>query len=122
MNHYLSALKKYAVFTGRSSRSEYWFFQLFSFIIILALSFLDVAIGTYYSDYGLLSGLFLLAILIPSIAVSVRRLHDINKSGWMILINLIPFIGWIWNFILMVTDSTPGENKYGPNPKGMSAK
>lgn len=117
MNHYLSVLKKYAVFSGRSSRSEYWFFTLFNTIIIFVLCFVDVSTGTYNGNYGLLSGAYLLAILIPSIAVSVRRLHDINKSGWMILINLIPFIGWIWNFILMVTDSTSGENKYGPNPK-----
>lgn len=119
MNHYLSVLKKYAVFNGRSSRSEYWFFALFNTIILFILSLVDVSTGTYnvISNYGVLSGLYLLAILIPSIAVGVRRLHDIDKSGWMILVSLIPFIGWIWIFILMVTDSTPGENKYGPNPK-----
>lgn len=67
--------------------------------------------------YGPLYGIYLLAIILPSLAVAVRRLHDIGKSGWMILISLIPLIGGIWLLVLLVTDSNPGDNQYGPNPK-----
>lgn len=119
MNYYLEVLKKYAVFSGRASRSEYWYFGLFHLIVLVVLSLIDAAVGTYdiQSGYGTLSGLYILFTLLPSIAVGVRRLHDIGKSGWMMLINFIPFIGGIWFLILSVTDSAPGENKYGPNPK-----
>jgi len=81
--------------------------------------FIDGIIGTFdpVSGYGLISGLYTLAVLIPAIAVGVRRLHDVGKSGWMLLIGLIPLIGFIWLIILMVTDSNPVNNKYGPNPK-----
>jgi len=119
MNYYLSVLKKYAEFSGRSQRAEYWYFVLFNIIIAFVLGFIDGIIGTFdpVSGYGLISGLYTLAVLIPGIAVGVRRLHDVGKSGWMLLIGLIPLIGFIWLIILMVTDSNPVNNKYGPNPK-----
>lgn len=119
MNYYLSVLKKYAEFSGRSQRAEYWYFVLFNIIIVFVLGFIDGIIGTFdpVSGYGLISGLYTLAVLIPAIAVGVRRLHDVGKSGWMLLIGLIPLIGFIWLIILMVTDSNPVNNKYGPNPK-----
>lgn len=119
MNYYLSVLKKYAEFSGRSQRAEYWYFVLFNIIIVFVLVFIDGIIGTFdpVSGYGLISGLYTLAVLIPAIAVGVRRLHDVGKSGWMLLIGLIPLIGFIWLIILMVTDSNPVNNKYGPNPK-----
>lgn len=119
MNYYISVLKKYAVFSGRATRSEYWYFVLISFIISAILSVIDRVIGSASgTNLGTLGSIYSLAILIPALAVSARRLHDIGKSGWMILVNLIPFVGWIWFIVLTVTDSNPGENKYGPNPKG----
>jgi uncharacterized membrane protein YhaH (DUF805 family) len=119
MNWYLEALKKYTVFTGRARRKEYWFFVLFNILISMALAIVDYFTGTYNAAYGmgLLGGLYALAVLIPAIAVTVRRLHDTGRSGWWILIVLVPIIGGIWLLVLMVLDSEAGTNKYGPNPK-----
>jgi uncharacterized membrane protein YhaH (DUF805 family)/Flp pilus assembly protein TadD len=119
MNWYLQVLKKYAEFSGRARRKEYWMFTLFNIIFLIIANILDNILGTAIEDmgYGLFYILYTLAILIPGLAVSVRRLHDVGKSGWMILISLIPIIGLIWLFVLLVTDSNPGENKYGANPK-----
>ena len=119
MNWYLKVLKQYADFNGRARRKEYWMFVLFNIIFAVVAVILDNIFGTAIEGigYGLFYILYALAVLIPGIAVSVRRLHDIGKSGWMILIALIPLIGVIWLLVLMVTDSSPGENKYGPNPK-----
>ena len=123
MHYYLSVLKKYAVFSGRAQRAEYWYFFLFSIIISFVLGIIDGVIGFGVGTImgmGILSGIYSLAVLIPGLAVSVRRLHDIGKSGWMLLILLIPLIGIIWLLILFVINSDPGENKYGPNPKGVT--
>jgi uncharacterized membrane protein YhaH (DUF805 family) len=119
MDWYLKVLKQYAVFSGRARRKEYWFFVLFSVIISIVLSFIDKAIGFYdaQSGAGLLSGIYALAVLIPSIAVTVRRLHDTDRSGWWILIVLVPLVGWIVLLVFMVLDSNPGDNKHGPSPK-----
>lgn len=119
MSWFIEALKKYAVFSGRSRRKEYWYFVLFVVIISVVLSIIDASIGTYSrsSGAGLLSGLFSLAVLIPSIAVSVRRLHDIDRTGWWVLISLVPLVGWIVLLVFHVQDSTPGSNRYGPNLK-----
>ena len=114
MNYYLAILKKYAVFSGRAQRAEYWYFVLFNLIIAIILGIVSTVIG---DDKGMLGTLYSLAVLIPGLAVSIRRLHDVGKSGWMLLIALIPLIGWIWLLVLMITDSNPGDNKYGPNPK-----
>ncbi|MDX6381746.1 MAG: hypothetical protein QOI57_2770 [Rubrobacteraceae bacterium] len=123
MNCYLEVLKKYAVFSGRARRKEYWMFFLFNLIITLVLALIDSLTGTFSSQagLGLLSGLYSLAVLIPSIAVTVRRLHDTGRSGWWILLGLIPIIGGIILLIFMVLDSEPGENQYGPNPKATTA-
>ena len=122
MNYYLAVLKKYAVFSGRAQRAEYWYFVLFNVIIGIAFGVINAVIrnDSVALVLGLLYSLYGLAVLIPILAVAVRRLHDIGKSGWMLLITLIPLIGAIWFIVLMVTDSNPGENKYGPNPKGMT--
>ena len=122
MNWYLKVLKQYADFNGRARRKEYWMFTLFSIIFYIVAMILDNIVGTAIDGvgYGLFYILYALAILIPSLAVSVRRLHDVGKSGWMILISLIPLIGAIWLLVLMVTDSNPGENEYGPNPKDVT--
>ncbi len=119
MEWFTEALKKYAVFSGRSRRKEYWYFVLFTVLISIALSVIDGLIGTYDSSagVGLLSGIFSLAILIPGIAVSIRRLHDIDRTGWWVLISLVPIIGWIVLLVFHLQDSTPGTNSYGSNPK-----
>lgn len=119
MSWYLMALKKYAVFSGRAQRAEYWFFVLFNVIISILLTVLDAVLGTFdvQSGYGVLSSIYALAMFIPSLAVTVRRLHDTSRTGWWILIALIPLIGAIVLLIFLVFDSAPGENDYGPNPK-----
>lgn len=117
MNYYIEVLKKYAVFSGRATRSEYWYFILFYFIFSVVAGIVDGVIG---SEMGIIGLVFGLAMFIPSLAVAVRRLHDIGKSGWMILVSLIPLAGAIWIIILLATDSQAGENEYGANPK-MSA-
>lgn len=123
MNWYLAVLKKYAVFDGRARRKEYWLFVLFNLIIALVLGFIDGAAGLAdpQSGYGPLGALYTLAVLIPGIAVSVRRLHDTDHSGWWLLICLVPIIGAIVLLVFMVRDSQPGQNQYGPNPKGAAA-
>ena len=123
MNWYFEVLKKYAVFSGRARRKEYWFFVLFNIIISIILAVIDGVTGTLdpASGMGLLGLICTLAILIPALAVSVRRLHDTGRSGWWLLILLIPLIGTIVILIFMVQDSKPEENQYGPNPKTASA-
>tara|TARA_B100001029_G_scaffold173278_1_gene171993 strand:+ start:491 stop:889 length:399 start_codon:yes stop_codon:yes gene_type:complete len=131
MKWFLKCLKQYADFSGRARRREYWFFQLFNLIffivIILGLGLIANALGANNSItpefglntiIGLLIIFYVLALTIPSIAVTIRRLHDTGNSGWMLFISLIPLIGPIWLFILYVKNSQPGENKWGPNPKG----
>lgn len=119
MKWWLTCMKKYVVFSGRARRKEYWMFVLFNVIFAIVAMILDNVLGIAIEGvgYGPLYGLYLLAMIIPSLAVAVRRLHDVGKSGWMILISLIPIIGAIWLLVLMVTDGNPGENQYGPNPK-----
>lgn len=117
MNWYIEVLKKYAVFDGRAHRSEYWMFVLFNVIITIVLGLIDRLLGIS----GVLSGIYGLAVLIPGIAVSIRRLHDTNRSGWWLLISLVPVIGTIVLIVFMVQDSQPGTNQYGPNPKAATA-
>jgi uncharacterized membrane protein YhaH (DUF805 family) len=119
MDWYIAVIKKYAVFSGRSRRKEYWYFVLFNILISIGLSVIDAVLGTDNAEpgTGLLGGIYSLAVLIPSLAVLVRRLHDTNRSGWWILIGLIPVIGWIVLLVFVVEDSNPGQNQYGPNPK-----
>ena len=118
MNWFLLALKKYAVFSGRSQRSEYWFFVLFYLIIYIVLAVLDGLVFKSGSQIGILSGVFSLAMIVPSLAVAARRLHDTDRSGWWQLLVLIPLIGVIVLIVFLAQDSKPGENKYGPSPKG----
>ncbi|WP_051254050.1 DUF805 domain-containing protein [Arenibacter latericius] len=119
MNWYLKVLKQFADFNGRARRKEYWMFVLFNMIFAMVAIVLDNVLGIAMKEigYGPLYGLYALFIIIPSLAVGVRRLHDIGKSGWMILIGLIPLIGGIWLLVLFVTEGTSGTNEYGPNPK-----
>ncbi len=121
MNWYLKALKQYATFSGRSQRSEYWFFILFYSIGYIVLSFVDGMIGTFSFEagMGLLSGIFLLAHFLPSIGVSVRRLHDIGKSGWWNLLVILPIIGPIVLLVFFIMDSKE-DNQYGANSKSIN--
>jgi uncharacterized membrane protein YhaH (DUF805 family) len=114
MNWYLDAFKNYANFQGRARRKAYWMFVLFWLIAAGIASVLDSTLGTN----GVIFGLYALGTLLPFLALAVRRLHDIGKSGWWYLIQLVPVIGGIWFLVLTVTDSQPGTNQYGPNPKG----
>ncbi len=113
MNWYLEVLKKYAVFTGRARRKEFWMFTLFNFIICIAISLAEMLVGSP----GIIGILYVLAVFIPGIAVSVRRLHDTNRTGWWQLLALVPVIGWIFVIIFLAQDSQPGQNRYGDNPK-----
>ncbi len=120
MNWYLKVLKQYADFNGRARRQEYWMFALFNIVIIIALAFLAGMLGSATNSEDLMSFpvlIYYLFIIIPSIAVAVRRLHDQNKSGWYYLVSFIPFIGGIWLLILMCTEGDSGPNQYGPDPK-----
>ena len=114
LNYYTDVLKKYAVFSGRANRAEYWYFVLINFLIGLVISFVEGLINTG----DILGMIYSLAVLLPSLGVAIRRLHDVGKSGWWLLIALIPIAGIIWLIVLLATDSTAGDNKYGPNVKG----
>ena len=123
MNWYIEVLKKYAVFNGRARRKEYWYYYLFYMLTYIVLIIIDVVAGTFSAEagMGLLSGIYTLSVLIPSIAVGVRRLHDTNRSGWWLFIGLIPIIGAIVLIVFLASDSKPEENQYGPNPKAATA-
>ena len=114
MEWYLKVVRdNYANFTGRASRQEYWMFFLFNIIFAVVATVVDMILGLGFIIYML----YVLAVLIPSSAVSIRRMHDTGKSGWWILITIIPLVGGIWFFVLLCTDSNPGDNKYGPSPE-----
>lgn len=119
ISYYVAVLKKYATFSGRARRKEYWFYVLFNSIVSLVLSAFDGVLGVY--DYetgiGLFASVYGLAVLLPGVAVCVRRLHDIDKSGWFLLLMLIPLIGWIVLIVYACQDGTESENEYGSNPK-----
>ncbi|MEP1489780.1 MAG: DUF805 domain-containing protein [Algibacter sp.] len=120
MKWYLKVVRdNYANFQGRARRQEYWMFNLFQLIFVYGGMAILGGIG-YAIDIPFLVFIiyiYILATLIPSIAVSVRRLHDVGKSGWFLLISLIPIIGGIWIFVLSVTEGDKGTNEYGPDPK-----
>ena len=118
MYWYLEVLRKYAVFDGRARRTEYWMFTLVNIIISFLLGLIEGFLGIAPElDFSILSSIYSLGILIPSIAVSIRRLHDIGRSGWWFLIVFIPFIGFLVLLVFAIMDSEPGPNQYGPNPK-----
>ncbi len=121
MNYYIEGLKKYATFSGRATRAEFWYFTLFSIIITIVLTIIDEVMGTTTPEgiLGILGSIYGLLVFLPSLAIAVRRLHDINKSGWWILISLIPIIGSIILLVFYCTDSK-GNNEYGINKKGVT--
>lgn len=117
----MAVLKKYATFSGRARRKEYWMFQLFNMIIIAVLYTLAIATGeTIGSLFMVIYSLYALGVLLPSLAVTIRRLHDIGKSGSWFFISFVPFIGGIWLLILTCTEGNSGENSYGSDPKESS--
>lgn len=118
-NYYLHCLQNYANFKGRARRMEYWSYALFNAIFGLTAVVLDNLTGLAVPEigYGPFYGVFLLATLIPGIAVFVRRLHDTGRSGWSFFVAFIPLIGTILILIWTFSDSKPGANKWGPNPK-----
>lgn len=111
-----SALTQYVTFSGRARRSEYWFFALFNFLVLMVASFIDRAIGLNSALYGVVA----LALLLPGLAIGARRLHDTNRSGWFLLLGLIPFVGAIVLIVFFVQDSQAGSNQYGPSPKAVT--
>ena len=119
MNYYLEAFSKYATFSGRARRKEYWMFILFNMLFAIVAMILDNLAGLAIPElgYGPIYGLYILAVLIPGLAVTVRRLHDVGKSGWMYFIVLIPIIGATWLLVLMVSSGDQGQNQYGSDPK-----
>jgi len=106
MSWYIKVWQQYAVFNGRARRKEYWMFFLFNFIIAFILGFIE----GFADSSGIVSGIYSLAVLIPSIAVGVRRMHDTNHSGWWLLLPIV-------NLVFLVLDSQPENNRFGSNPK-----
>jgi len=120
MDWYIGVLKKFADFSGRARRKEFWMFILFSLIISIVLSVIDGVLGMRAQNgFGLLSGLYSLAVLVPSIAVGVRRLHDRDMTGWFYLLMLVPLAN-IALIVIFCLEGTRGSNKYGPDPKGIA--
>lgn len=107
-----SVLTQYANFTGRARRSEYWWYALATAVVYFVLGIVAAAIHTSVLTY-----LVALALFVPTLAVSVRRLHDTGRSGWWVLVDLVPLVGWIVLLVFFVQDSQPGANAYGPSPK-----
>lgn len=118
MDWYLKVLKNYVNFSGRARRKEYWMFVLFNVLIGFGIGIIDGVMG-WKNGWGMgrLGGLYNLFVLLPSIAVGARRLHDIGRSGWWQLIALIPIIGWIVLIVWAASEGAHGTNDYGPDPK-----
>ena len=118
-NWYLKVVKEnYANFTGRARRSEYWYFALVNLLISIVLGVIDYAIGSSIGpNLGIFRLIYSLVVLVPSLAVLVRRLHDIGKSGWFMFVSLIPIAGIIWLLVLLCKEGDLGPNQYGADPK-----
>ena len=115
-----TSLSKYAVFRGRASRSEFWFFVLFNLFVGLAATVLDSVLQTDYQGYatgGIINTVSGLVLLVPTFAVAARRLHDSGRSGWWLLLILVPVLGWIALLVFYCLDRTSGANRYGPQPQ-----
>ena len=117
MNYYSICLSKFADFSGRARRREYWTFALVNCLIAMLLLILGLAFGEDSPASNIMVTIFYLIMLVPNLSVSVRRLHDIGKSGWYMFLSLIPLIGGLFLLVWALMDSEPGENQYGKNPK-----
>ena len=123
MDWMMMPLRRYADFSGRSGRKEYWMFVLGVFIAFVVLSMVEGLLGMsgmVGGAYGPLTLILVLALIIPGIAVQVRRFHDQDKSGWFVLLGLIPVLGSIAVLVFMCLDGTKGDNRFGPDPKGQA--
>lgn len=116
MNWYVSVLKNYVGFSGRARRTEYWMFALVSAAITIVLTAIDVAL-----DMRILAAIYGIAVLLPGLAVAVRRLHDTDRSGWWLLIGLVPLIGPIVLLVFLASEGTHGPNQHGADPKQVPA-
>ena len=116
MHWYTDVIRKYAVFSGRAARPEYWWFVLYNLIVALVINIV-VGVIAGRSTGQVVSDLYSLAVLLPSLGVAIRRLHDTNRTGWWLLIGIIPVIGWIVLLVFLVMASDPGSNSHGPNPQ-----
>lgn len=119
MDWYVAVLKKYAVFDGRARRKEYWMYSLITVLISVGLSIIDQVLGLNKAAGGIspLQTIYGLAVLVPGIAVSVRRLHDTNRSGLWVLVAFIPCVGAILLLIWFIAEGDKGSNQFGPDPK-----
>ena len=116
-NWKLVVLQSYAKFDGRAGRAEFWWFALANFVVVFALAIL----AQISSIFLILYFVYAIAMFVPSIAVAIRRLHDTDKSGWMLLLGLIPFVGFIILLVFYIQEGTAGPNKYGPGPEPAAA-
>jgi len=119
MHWYIAVLKKYAVFNGRAQRKEYWYFILCNFLLSFAVGNVETVTGNVNAEtgMGMISMFYAVLMLMPSISVGVRRLHDTGRSGWWMLLAFIPILGSLVLIYFFTIDSDPGENPYGQNPK-----
>lgn len=115
MEWYQHALKKYSTFDGRATRKEYWYFALFNTVVAMVLFVVGELLATGLGSVLYL--LYLLGTLSPSLAVSVRRLHDIGRSGWWLLVAFVPLVGSVVLLVFLLTASAPATNEYGPEPE-----
>ncbi|MGR5236331.1 DUF805 domain-containing protein [Vibrio alfacsensis] len=120
---YLGVIRNYTGFSGRARRQEYWYFTLVNILVNLVMNIIDRILGNVFQidNFGLFGVLYALFILIPSLAVTVRRLHDTDRTGWWVLIAIIPIIGFLVMLYFLVQDSEEGTNQYGDNPKTVQA-
>jgi uncharacterized membrane protein YhaH (DUF805 family) len=107
-----SGFDHYVKFDGRASRPAYWWWFLFAILVAICASIIDAAIGSF----GVISGIAGLALLLPGLSVAIRRLHDTDRTGWWILIGLIPLVGFIVLLVFYLREGDAGENRYGPPP------
>ena len=112
MNHYISVVKKFFVFNGRAGRSEYWYFVLFHVLISIGFTL----VGAVFSKLSFLTGIYAIVVILPSLGVMVRRLHDSGRSGWWALISIIPIVGTLVLLYFLIKKSDEGENEYGSHP------
>lgn len=124
IEYFKLAINRYSDFEGRSRRSEYWYFVLAQFVLSLGVGIVIGLVGAMSNSLAMLSlavyVIASLALIVPGIAVAIRRMHDLGYSGWMLLIGLIPFLGGFVLLYFMCTEGEPGANKWGPNPKAVA--
>lgn len=118
MNWYLAVLKNYVGFSGRARRKEYWMFTLFNVIFSFILGVVDgIVFGGGENSIGVFGLIYSLAVFLPSLAVSARRLHDIDRTAWWLLLCLVPIVGWLVLLVFAMLEGSKGDNRFGPDPK-----